>query len=434
MKISEVQKDSIAFKHGIRAGEKIKEINDNPVRDIIDYRFYASDKKIVLKLEDNKGGLKEIKIKKKEEDDLGIILEKTKYKACKNRCIFCFIDQLPKGLRRTLYFKDEDFRLSFLFGNFITLTNLCDEDFKRIENQRISPLYISVHTTDEELRKKILGNQRIPPILPLIKRLTQQRIELHTQIVLLPNINDGKNLEKTVFDLADFYPQVKSLAIVPVGLTRFRKNLPEVKPVNKRIALQIVEKVDFWQRILRKRSGEGFIYAADEFFLMAGLDIPPSGYYDDFHQIENGVGMVRRFLDDFKSEQKKLPKRSKRKLSLILVTGKLALKIIKEKIEKRLNKIENLKVRTVEIENNFLGRSVTISGLLSGRDIFESLRKMKFGEIVILPPDCINSDGLFLDDLTPDYLEKKLKRKVVVGSYNILETIDNIITNRNAGL
>ncbi|KPL04352.1 MAG: hypothetical protein AMJ90_01175 [candidate division Zixibacteria bacterium SM23_73_2] len=434
MKISEVQKDSIAFKHGIRAGEKIKEINDNPVRDIIDYRFYASDKKIVLKLEDNKGGLKEIKIKKKEEDDLGIILEKTKYKACKNRCIFCFIDQLPKGLRRTLYFKDEDFRLSFLFGNFITLTNLSDEDFKRIENQRISPLYISVHTTDEELRKKILGNQRIPPILPLIKRLTQQRIELHTQIVLLPNINDGKNLEKTVFDLADFYPQVKSLAIVPVGLTRFRKNLPEVKPVNKRIALQIVEKVDFWQRILRKRSGEGFIYAADEFFLMAGLDIPPSGYYDDFHQIENGVGMVRRFLDDFKSEQKKLPKRSKRKLSLILVTGKLALKIIKEKIEKRLNKIENLKVRTVEIENNFLGRSVTISGLLSGRDIFESLRKMKFGEIVILPPDCINSDGLFLDDLTPDYLEKKLKRKVVVGSYNILETIDNIITNRNAGL
>ncbi len=434
MKILEIQKNSIAEKYGICAGDEILEINHNPAMDVIDYRFYTSDKILFLKLEDKKGKLKKLKIKKKEEDELGIVLEKTRYKACRNKCIFCFVDQLPKGLRKTLYFKDEDFRLSFLFGNFITLTNLSDKDFDRIKNQRISPLYVSVHATDEGLRKKILNNEKIPPILKAMKRLTQNRIELHTQIVLCPEVNDGKYLEKSIFDLASFYPQVKSLAIVPVGLTKFRKNLPKIIPVNKRIALEIVKKVKSWQNHFRKKLGQGFVYASDEFFLLAGLDIPQKKYYDDFYQIENGVGMVRRFLDDFKSEQKKLPKRLNKKLTLILVTGKLALKIIKKEIEKRLNRIGNLKVKTVGIENMFLGRSVTVSGLLAGRDFFESLRKLGFGEIIVLPPNCVNSDGMFLDDLAPNDLEKKLKRKVVLGSYNIVETINDIIKKRKAGL
>jgi len=434
MKIMQVKKSSIAYKYGIRAGDRIKEINHNPVNDMIDYSFFSAENTILLKLEDEEGKFKKIRVKKREEDDLGIVLQKIRYKACRNKCIFCFVDQLPKGLRKTLYFKDEDFRLSFLFGNFITLTNLSEKDFDRIKNQRISPLYVSVHTTDEKLRKEILDKQKIPQILPQIKRLTQQRIELHTQVVLLPEINDGKNLEKTVFGLASFYPQVKSLAVVPVGLTKFRDGLPKIKSVDKGVSLQVVKKVDFWQRIFRKKLGEGFVYAADEFFLLAGLDIPKSKYYDEFYQVENGVGMVRRFLDDFRSKQKRLPGRLKKKLNLTLVTGKLALKTIKKEIEKRLNQIENLRVKAAGVENKFLGRSVTVSGLLAGCDILESLRKMKFCDVVILPPDCVNPDGQFLDDLTLDFLERKLKKKVVLGSYNIVDTINDIIKDRNARL
>ncbi len=432
MKILEVQKNSIAQKYGIFPGEKILEINHNPVSDIIDYRFFVSDKIVFLKLKDRKGKVKRIKIKKKEEDDLGIVLEKTRYRACRNKCIFCFVDQLPKGLRKSLYFKDEDLRLSFLFGNFITLTNLSDKDFDRIKNQRISPLYISVHTTDEKLRKKILGDKKIPPILPAIKRLTKNKIVLHTQIVLCPKVNDGTNLEKSVFDLASFYPQVKSLAIVPVGLTKFRDNLPKIIPVNKKIAFQIVKKIKIWQNVFRKKFGQGFVYAGDEFFLKAGLDIPQRKYYDDFYQIENGVGMVRRFLEDFKSEQKKLPKKLKKKLNLTLVTGKLSLKIIKDRVEKRLNQIENLEVKTVGIKNQFFGNSVTVSGLLAGFDILETLKKMKLGDIIILPPDCVNTNGVFLDGLSPEDLEKKFKRKIVVSLYNIVQTINNIVRSRNA--
>jgi putative radical SAM enzyme (TIGR03279 family) len=446
MKILKIEEKSLARKFGINPAEDLLEINGNPIRDFLDYRFHSAEESVTLRLKGLKGNFKKLKIRKKPDEDLGIILEELKPRACGNKCIFCFVDQLPKGLRRTLYFKDEDYRLSFLHGNFITLTNILEKDIERIFEQNISPFYVSVHTTDEDLRKRMLGNPKIPPIIPLIKRLTDNKIELHTQIVLCPGINDGRYLERSVFDLASFYPGVKSTAIVPVGLTEFRNGLSKISPVSKGRALEIVEKVYQWQEVFRRKFGEGFVYCGDELFLSAkggrkngglngaprkaGLDIPPKRYYDDFYQIENGVGMVRKFLDDFERNQKLFPKKTDKKLNIILVTGKLAEKFIKEKAEKRLNQIVNLQVSTLGVRNDFLGSSITVSGLLSGRDILKSLkgrRKRMEKEIIILPPDCLNSDGLFLDDLGLEDLERELRKKIVLGSYDIVQTINDTI-------
>jgi putative radical SAM enzyme (TIGR03279 family) len=446
MKILKIEEKSLAKKFGINPGEDLLEINGNPIRDFLDYRFHSAEESVTLRLKGLMGNFRELKIRKRPDEDLGIILEELKPRACGNKCVFCFVDQLPKGLRRALYFKDEDYRLSFLNGNFITLTNISEKDIERIFEQKISPLYVSVHTTDEDLRKKMLGNPRIPAIIPLTRRLTDNKIELHTQVVLCPGINDGQHLERSVFDLASFYPGVKSTAIVPVGLTEFRDGLSKISPVSKGKALEIVEKVYQWQEVFRKRLGEGFVYCADEFFLSArgarkngglngasrkaGLDIPSKRYYDDFYQIENGVGMVRKFLDSFEGNQKLFPKRIDKKLNIILVTGKLAEKFIKEKIEKRVKQIANLEVSTLGVRNDFLGSSITVSGLLSGRDILKSLKGrgiMMEKEIIILPPDCLNSDGLFLDDLSLEDLERELRKKIVLGSYDIVQTINDTI-------
>ena len=427
MKIKKVEKGSIAETHRLKSGDRIMKINNQPVRDVIDYRFYSAEDQLELIVQNKKGKSRKIKIRKQPDEDFGLTLEEGSYRRCPNRCIFCFVDQLPRGLRRSLYFKDEDYRLSFLHGNFITLTNLSDGEVQRIIQQRISPLYVSVHTSDEALRKKMLGNEKIPDVLPLIQRLAQNRIELHTQIVLCPGINDKDPLEKTVFDLASFYPQVRSVAIVPVGLTKFRQGLPKIKAVSKGYAREIIRVVKRWQREFRKTFKENFVYLSDEFFMKAGLDIPPARYYDDFYQIENGVGLVRKFLDDFEKSKNLLPEKLKKKTRVTLVTGKLSVKILRKIVKEKISKMQNLLVKIVEVRNNLLGNTITVSGLLAGRDMMDALRKQKtLGEIVLLPPDCVNTESKFLDDLTPDDLEKKFRRKVVVGSYDLVETFIDI--------
>jgi putative radical SAM enzyme (TIGR03279 family) len=343
------------------------------------------------------------------------------------------VDQLPKGLRKSLYFKDEDYRLSFLHGNFITLTNLSDDDIKRIIKQRISPLYVSVHTTDENLRKTMLGNPKIPELLPLIEKLAKNRIELHTQIVLCPGINDGDNLKKTGFDLAGFYPYVRSLAVVPVGLTRFRENLPRIRSVTKPYSKEIIKQTKKWQKQFRDKFRENFVYLSDEFFLKAGIDIPEARYYDDFFQIENGVGLVRKFIDDFKTSSYLLPDKLKRKTEITLVTGKLSAQFIRKITNDKIKRIKNFKVKIVEVKNNFFGSMVTVSGLLSGQDIIQSLKKEKIlGEIILLSPNCVNTDDKFLDNLTPQDLQRRFKRKVILGSYDFVNTfLDILKTNKS---
>jgi len=433
MKVKSVETKSLAERYSILPGDEILEVNIHPIRDLIDYKFHSSEEKLHLKIKGESGRIRKVKIIKKPDQDIGITFEEKGYRSCGNKCIFCFVDQLPKGLRKPLYFKDEDYRLSFLQGNFITLTNLSEQDFRRITTQRLSPLYISVHTTDESLRKKMLGNPKIPDIIPLIRRLAENRIQMHTQIVLCPGINNGKFLESSVKALSSFYPRVKSLAIVPVGLTRHRKGLPKLKPVHKEYAGKIVGLIENLQSQFRKKIKSNFVYAADEFYLLAGLDIPSEKYYDDFYQIENGVGLVRKLLDDFKSKERLLPPRLKRRFSLTLVTGELAKKFMSDYIIARLKKIKNLKINLVEVKNNFLGESVTISGLLSGRDILGSLKKCEIGDLIILPPNCINEDGLFLDDLKPFDLGKELGRKIVIGSYDLAESLLKVLPKEKSG-
>ncbi|MCJ7577082.1 MAG: DUF512 domain-containing protein [candidate division Zixibacteria bacterium] len=427
MKIKSIRNGSIASFHPIFPDDELLEINGHPINDIIDYKFYSSEPILILKVKDKDEKIKKIRLTKRPDQDLGLEFYEIKYKSCKNNCIFCFVHQLPKGMRKSLYFKDEDYRLSFLHGNFITLTNTSDEDINRIIQQRLSPLYISVHTTDENLRKQILSNRKIPEIMPILKKLADGGIEMHTQIVLCPGVNDGIHLKKSVQELSSLYPRVKSLALVPVGLTRHRQNLPRIKPVDKKYSLEIVKLVDGWQRLFRKRFKMGFVYASDEFFTKAGLDIPNKKYYDDFDQIENGVGMMRKILHQFQMKQKLLPKSLKKNLNISLITGVSAFRLIKKTVEDRLNTIPGLKIRVVDVKNDFFGPSVTVTGLLTGVDMINSLKRQKeIGEVILLPPNCINQDGLFLDDTTPQELERELDRKVITGSYDLVETLTEI--------
>ena len=427
MKIKSIRSGTIAARNDISAGEELLAINGHPINDIIDYKFFSTDQLLKLKFKTKGGRIKRVEIRKQPDEDLGLEFYPIKYKSCNNNCIFCFVHQLPKCLRKALYFKDEDFRLSFLHGNFITLTNTLYGDIKRIIYQRLSPLYISVHATDEKLRERILSNPQIPAIMPLIERLAQGRIEMHTQIVLCPGINDGEYLKKSIKDLSNFYPYVKSLALVPVGLTKFRNKLPKIQPVDKAYSRKVIQLVEGWQKFFRKRWGSGLIYAADEFFTKADLDIPHKRYYDEFYQVENGVGMMRQFLDKFKSKYRFLPRSLKENFAITLVTGVSAFRLIKQMIEQKINSKSDLKIRPVTVKNDFFGHTVTVTGLLTGADMLNALRGQKnLSKIILLPPNCINQDGLFLDNLTPQDLESELGRKVVIGSYDLVESLMKI--------
>jgi putative radical SAM enzyme (TIGR03279 family) len=424
MKIKSTTEKSRASRIGILPGDELLAINRHPICDLIDYKYYSAEDYLNIKIKTEDGLVRRIKIKKQPDKDLGLEFNDIKYKSCKNNCIFCFVHQLPKGLRKTLYFKDEDFRLSFLHGNFVTLTNTSSEDIERIINQRLSPLYISVHATNEDLRKRMLGNPRISNIMPIIKRLAHAKIEMHTQIVLCPGINDRDYLRKSVQDLSVFFPYVKSLALVPVGLTKFRSRLPKINPVSKTYSKEIIRLVDEWQKHFRKQWNCGFVYAADEFFTKAQLDIPDKEYYDEFYQIENGVGIMRQFMDTFKAKHKLLPKNLHKKLKITLITGVSAFSMIKDITDHYLSSISGLSVHPVMVKNDFFGHSVTVTGLLAGKDILKALRKeKKLGEIILLPPNCLNEDGLFLDNLTPQDLERELKRQVLIGSYDLVRDL-----------
>lgn len=427
MKIKSIQTGSVASQHAIFPEDELLEINDHSINDIIDYKFCSSESILTLKLKDKSEKIKKIKLRKKPDQDLGLEFYEIEYRRCKNNCIFCFVHQLPKRMRKALYFKDEDYRLSFLHGNFITLTNTTDKDVERIIQQRLSPLYISVHTTDENLRRKILSNQKIPEVMPIMRKLAKGGIELHAQIVLCPGINDGEYLQRSIQELSSFYPQVKSLALVPVGLTRYRRNLPKIKPTDKEYSLHIIELVNEWQRTFRKKIKNGFVYASDEFFIKADLDIPHKKYYDNFDQIENGVGMMRKFSDQFQTTQKLLPLSLSRKLSTTLLTGISAFRLVKKIVEEKLNIIPGLKIKVIPVRNDFFGSSVTVTGLLTGVDMLGALKKQKeIGDLILLPPNGVNQDGLFLDDMTPQDMEKEFDRKVIIGSYDLVETLTNI--------
>jgi putative radical SAM enzyme (TIGR03279 family) len=421
-----VDADSIAEEVGLAAGDRLLAINDRMIEDVLDYRYIASTaaSELTLRVLKAFGEVWEIEIEKDEDEDLGLELEGIQTKICKNNCIFCFVHQLPRGrhIRRTLRVKDEDFRLSFLFGHYLTLTNLSEADFQRIFEQRLSPLYVSVHATDPELRKYLLQTPRPDDLLGNMRRLVDGGIQLHTQVVLIPGINDGMNLERTLCDLLQFYPSVMSVSIVPVGLTDHRKGLPQLRSVDAVYAAEAISHVEQIQQKNRRAIGASFCFLGDEFYIKAGRPIPPRSHYGDFPLVENGVGMVRNFLDEFTetmsldwTRPQGLPVRA------TVVTGVLFYPILKECVD-RMNSKFQLELRCLPVENGFLGKGITIAGLLAGSDIYASVQNQMFGDYLIIPSECMTGEkGLFLDDWVQKDLETRLQKPVFGGGDHVAE-------------
>jgi len=407
LKIIEVAPESIGADLGLNPGDSIVRINDHEITDRLDYRFYVSDEAVDLQVVQS-GESIVYEIEKDVDDQLGLKLEDMKLKACGNNCVFCFVYQNPKGLRKPLYFKDEDYRFSFMYGHYVTMTTLKEKELKRIVDQRLSPLYISVHATEEKVRRKLLGIKFEDHLLDKISYLTANGIELHAQIVLCPGFNDGVVFDKTVADLKQFYPGVRSVAVVPLGLTRYREGLLEMRMHSVQELRAEILHINSIREDLSKELGDPFVYPADEFFIKAKQDLPPASYYGNFYQIENGVGEFREMIDQFEQEKKQMPKFLSRPVRLTLVTGTLAYEGLEHFFVNSISRIKNLEISLIPVENEFYGKSIEVSGLLVAQDIYARLKNESLGDLVLLPPRVLNEDGYFLDDWTVEKLEEKL--------------------------
>ena len=413
LEIIQVEKNSIAEALGIKAGDRVISVNGNLVNDEIDFRFFAAEEQLDLQVQREFESFN-FEIEKEFHEDIGLDLEPMKMKACGNNCVFCFVYQNPRGLRRALYFKDEDYRFSFLYGHYVTLTTVRQSELERIVAQKLSPLYISVHATEKKTRNLLLGLKKEDYLMEKIEFLVEGGIELHAQIVLCPGINDGKIFDRTVKDLKKFYPGVKSIAVVPLGLTRHREKLFTLRLHQAEELQEMIRYTNEVRGKLLAELGNYFIYLSDEFFIKAGVPLPASTYYDEFYQIENGVGEFRDMIDRFWEEVDQLPARIDKPLRVSWVTGTIAAGLLEKHIIDRLRQIENLTINLYPIKNDFYGHSIEISGLLVGQDIYNQLKNKETGDLVLLPPRVLNHDGLFLDDWSVAQLEEALGVPVVV--------------------
>ena len=410
LKVKHVESHSIAERMGIRKGDEITAIDEQPLRDIIDFQYYSSEDVFDLTyIRDHQ--TQTIEIERSFSEPIGLIFEPFSFHYCGNRCVFCFTDQNPKGMRKPLYFKDEDYRLSFLDGNYVTLTTVSEEALDRIVEQRLSPLYISIHATQPDVRKKLLGIDREDHLLEKIKRLADARIEMHGQIVLCPGINDGPVLEETLTVLSRFYPALLTMAVVPVGLTKHRDHLPQLDPVTPEIAEKVIGQIETLREKWREPMKSSFVFLSDEFYLMSGKDLPTTEDYGEFWQIENGVGMVRALLDEFESVRPMIPKQIKTPRRVIWITGEMIAPIIERHILPGLNSVENLTVLLHPVKNEFYGPSVHVTGLLTGRDIVRSVKQSGEDGIVFIPAVCLNEEGVFLDDYSLNDIQTQLGRE-----------------------
>jgi len=413
LKILQIERNSIADRLGLQAGDQLVSVNDNPVNDEIDYRFYTAEENLELRIQRNVEVFS-FEIEKAFHEDIGVELEPMKMKACGNNCVFCFVYQNPRGLRRTLYFKDEDYRFSFLYGHYVTLTTLKQSELERIVEQKLSPLYISVHATEEKTRQLLLGLKKDDHLMEKISFLVKGGIELHAQIVLCPGYNDGVIFDQTVTDLKKFYPGVRSIAVVPVGLTRHREKLFSLRLHQPGELREMISYTDQLRRKLYKKLGNSFVYLSDEFFIKAGITLPRAAYYDEFYQIENGVGEFRDMIDHFDQESDQLPEKISKPTTISWVTGTLAAETLEKYIISRLNRIENLTINLIPVKNDFYGNDIEVSGLLVGQDIFKHLKNRNLGDLVLLPPRVLNHDGLFLDDWSVKKLSDLINTAVIV--------------------
>ncbi|MDD5543707.1 MAG: DUF512 domain-containing protein [Acidobacteriia bacterium] len=431
-RIVAVEASSPSATAGIQSGDVLLAVNGHEVHDVLDLKFYLSEREsdCTLVLRSSDGQLKRIRLKTARESELGFDLEEIQTLLCKNQCVFCFVFQLPRQSRKTLWIKDEDFRLAFLYGNYMTLTNVNEAEMDRIIEQRLSPLYISVHATEPEIREKLLrpfpGVQ--DDLLGRMKRLIDHGIQLHTQVVLCPGWNDGEHLVRTLRDLLEFHPGVLSVAIVPLGLTDHRRRVPAMDPVDAAYARRTIEFVKPFQDEFKRTAGNAFAYLGDEFYLMANEPLPSRSHYADFPLLENGVGMARQFLDGFTNILRRKPVDEIRGLKGTLVTGLIFGPVLEQSIQ-RFNRRFGSRLEVWPVENRFFGKGITVAGLLTGRDILEALQDKITGEFVMIPSEAmINEDYLMLDDMHRADLEQQLGVRVLPSGYTPNEFF-NILKN-----
>ncbi|MEO0853908.1 MAG: TIGR03279 family radical SAM protein, partial [Cyanobacteria bacterium J06648_11] len=422
-RITRVLPGSIAEDLGFEAGDRLVSVNGVAPRDLIDYQFAIADEYLQLEVLDADNKLHEVELEKEFDDDLGLEFETALFDGliqCTNACPFCFIDQQPPEMRATLHLKDDDYRLSFLYGSYLTLTNLPPVEWERIARLRLSPLYVSVHATEPEVRSHLLKNDRAGKILEQLEWFRQHDLQIHAQVVVCPGLNDGEHLTRTLFDLAEFHrvedcdddyagaiPTAISAAVVPVGLTRFRPPDDELVPVTREMAIAVINQVEQLQSKFRQDLGSTFAWLADEWFLLAGRDLPPAEDYEDYPQLANGVGSIRQFLTEFDRAAERLPLSLERPISITWVVGN-AVEHAFQPIVDRFNHIENLKFEMVAIASPFWGQEITVTGLLTGKDILRSLSDRDCGDLLLLPSVTLKDGEKFLDDVTVNELRSRL--------------------------
>jgi putative radical SAM enzyme (TIGR03279 family) len=402
----------------LQAGDTLLSINGRSVEDVLDYRYHSYDARLTLELKCPDGSVRSLRVKKDVGADLGLEFDSylmDEARACRNRCLFCFVDQLPRGMRRTLYFKDDDARLSFLTGNYITLTNLSERELQRICDLRVSPLRVSVHATDPALRARLLGNPKAEPILPLLRRLAGAGITVHCQIVCCPGLNDGEALSQTMSDLAGLYPSVSSVSVVPVGLTKHRQGLPQLSPFDRERAAETAGRVERFAQDCLRECGSRIFFCADELYLKAGLPLPPDVYYEDYPQLENGVGLLRLLTEEFMAALEETEPREGSGEPVTIATGAAASETIAKLALAAAGKCDRIKAEIIPVYNDFFGRSVDVAGLLTGGDLIAQLQDRRLGRRLLISRSMLrHGEDVFLDNVSLKDLEQALGVPVAV--------------------
>ena len=428
--VKQVEPYSIADELGIEPGDKLISINDNVIEDVFDYHYYVNDEELVVLIKKPDGEEWELEIEKDYEEDLGITFEQglmDEYRSCHNKCMFCFIDQMPKGMRETLYFKDDDSRLSFLQGNYITLTNMSDHDVDRIVKYHLEPINISFHTTNPELRCKMLHNRFAGDALKKIDKFYEGGIQMNGQIVLCKGVNDGAELERSISDMSKYLPNLQSVSVVPVGLTKFRDGLYPLESFTKEDAEEVIDIIEKWQEKIYAEYGMHFIHASDEWYILAGREVPEEDRYDGYLQLDNGVGMIRLLINEFEEAFEELPG-DDREIEISMATGVLAYDYLKRLIERLNEKYPNVKVHLYKIINHFFGEKITVAGLITGQDLIGQLKDQELGKCLLLPCNMLRSgEEVLLDDVTLDQVKDSLQVEVDIVKSSGQDFINAII-------
>ena len=439
-KIQSVAPGSIAEELGVEPGDVLISINDQEVEDVFDYRYLTQDEELTVvirkgdSMEEDEPEEWELEIEKEPDEDLGIEFESglmDEYRSCRNRCIFCFVNQMPKGMRDTLYFHDDDARLSFLQGNYITLTNMSDHDIDRIIRYHLEPINISFHTMNPALRCEMLHNRTAGDVFPRIRRLKEAGIELNGQIVLCRGINDGEELEYSLREFEQYLPELKSVSVVPVGLTRFRDRLPKLIPFDADSAGPVIDQIERWQQYYMTRYGTHLVHASDEWYIMAGRELPPEESYDGYLQLENGVGMVRLLTEEIREELRRSAGRKARSRHITIATGRLVGPILDGLVREITEVFPQVRADVVPITNHFFGELITVSGLITGQDLTAQLAGRDLGEELLLPANMLRSgENVFLDDMTVEQVEETLQIKTVIVESDGRSFVEAVTGNR----